>query len=215
METFGDLTITLAAGTADEFADRAAAVATRGWARDRSRDDQPLRDRGAWFTFTLTGHRTLPPAFLFVASKRALRSLHVPNIISPARDRLGYGEYNAILCSFRDDVLQQIEPAGEVAFAVTGTSLDLASGLPAGVFERLRRFSAAANKSTGSSHPFDRERWMDFLIQAAEAPAELDPHTLGRWLVEEAGWGPDEAARLAEQYEFGRELLERNRRRAS
>jgi hypothetical protein len=213
MKTFGELTIIPKSVSSDAFADRAEAAATNGWARDRSKDAQMSRQGGGvWYTFTLTGHQTLPPAFLFITQKRLQNFLYVPNIISPVRDHLSYDEYNRLLRSFYDDVLQRMEPKGEIDFTLTGTNLDLSKDLPKDVYERLRVFSATANKTTGSSHPYDRERWLDFLIKAVDAGTELDTHTLQRWLVEEERWGPEEAARLAEEYEFGRELLERRRR---
>lgn len=53
---------------------------------------------------------------------------------------------------------------------------------------------------------------MDFLVASDEEHVALDPHTLARWLVEVEGWEGEEASRLAEEYEFGRELLQRRRR---
>jgi hypothetical protein len=166
---------------------------------------------GRWFTFTLSGDLTLLPAFLFLTDKSP-SILYVPNVISPARDRLNFDEYNGILKSFRDNVLSHVKPPHAIEFDLTRVTIDLSAQLPGEVYKRLRAFSAAANKSTGASHPYDRDRWMDFLIEAVESHAPLDSHTLGRWLVEEGEWDPEQASRLAEEYEFGRELFERRRR---
>ena len=93
MKTFGELSVKLNELPAEEFGEVAAAAATNGWMRDRSKDDAMKRTgQGVWFTFTLTGHRSLPPAYLFLAQKSP-GVLHVPNIISPARDRLSYDDY--------------------------------------------------------------------------------------------------------------------------
>lgn len=212
MKTYGELQVRLNRLTPDEFGDRAEAAATNGWARDHSKDEE-MRGSGdgTWFTFTLAHHPVLPPAFLFLTQKSP-GLLYVANIISPARDRLDYDEYNAFLKSFCEDVLSRVQPPNAIEFDLTGTTIDLATQLPPEVYQRLRTFSVAANKSTGSSHPYDRERWMDFLIEAVEAHAPLGPHALSRWLVEEGQWDPEQASRLAEEYEFGRELLERRRR---
>jgi hypothetical protein len=212
MKTFGKLHIKLNGLTPDEFGDRAEVVATDGWARDRSKDGELKRSGGdIWFTFTLAGHQTLPPAFLFLTQKSP-GTLYVPNVISPAHNRLEYDEYNAILKSFCDSVLSRMQPPNSIEFDLRGTTVDLSTQLPGDVYKRLRAFSVAANKSTGSSHPYDRERWMDFLIEAVQTGAPLDPHTLARWLVEEGQWDAEQASRLAEEYEFGRELLERPKR---
>ncbi len=181
--------------------------------RDRSKDEEMKRTggAGAWFTFTLTGHHSLPSTFLFLTQK-ALDTLYVPNVISPARDRLSYEEYNEILRSFCDGVLVPLQKQNTIGFSLNTTDVDLSVQLPREVYDRLRRFSLAANKKTGSFHPLDQERWMDFLIASDQAQVSLDPHTIARWLVEVEGWESEQASRLAEEYEFGRELLQRRRR---
>jgi len=139
---------------------------------------------GAWLTFTLTGHQSLPPAFLFL-TERSSGLLYVPNVISPARDRLNYDEYNEILKDFCACVLSCIQPQNSIEFHLEGATIDLSTQLPGEVYKKLYSFSVAANKKTGSTHPFDRERWMDFLIEAVKAQATLSSQTLARWLVEE------------------------------
>lgn len=111
MRTYGELSIDLHGMSPEKFGDLAEASATGGWARDRSKDEEMKRTggSGAWFTFTLSGHTTLPSAFLFVTQKNSPDALYVPNIISPARDRLNYDEYNQILKSFAESVLAPLK----------------------------------------------------------------------------------------------------------
>jgi hypothetical protein len=71
----------------------------------------------------------------------------------------------------------------------------------------LHRFSAAANKSTGSSHPCDEERWLEFVTAAHREKAALDASTLEQWLREGEGWPEDIASELAVDYEKARSLL--------
>jgi hypothetical protein len=75
------------------------------------------------------------------------------------------------------------------------------------VADKLRRFSRAANKSTGSVHTGDFDRWLDFLTEAHRRDCTLPPDLLGRWLREEEGWPEDTVAQLVTQYEFGEGLL--------
>lgn len=81
----------------------------------------------------------------------------------------------------------------------------------------LRRFSAAANRSTGSDHPLDERRWIEFVIACARAVGRqdrqpltptLDGKLLCRWLTEVDGWTGDLADDLVRQYEFGLELVQ-------
>ena len=211
MKTYGELSIELHGISPEKFGDLAEASATGGWARDRSKDEAIKQNGGggAWFSFMLSGHRTLPSAFLFITQKKSANTLYVPNIISPARDRLNYDEYNQILHSFADSVLAPLKNQNVIDFNLSGMDIDLSAQLPKEVFDRLRKFSVLANKKTGGSHPLDQGRWMDFLIASNEAGVQLDSNTLARWLVEVEGWEGAQASRLAEEYEFGRELLQR------
>lgn len=212
MKTFGELQVRLNGMTPGEFGDRSEAVAGLGWSRDRSKDEEMRRTGGGtWFTFALTAHESLPPAILFLTD-RSPGILYVPNVISPARDRLSYDDYNGILFSFRDGVLEPVRRQSPITYELTGLTIDLATELPGDTYKRLRAFSALANKSTGSSHPIDRERWLDFLVSLVQSGTDLKSSTLARWLVEEEGWDQERAWRLSEEYEFGRELLERQRR---
>ena len=81
----------------------------------------------------------------------------------------------------------------------------------------LRRFSSAANRSTGSSHPLDERRWMEFVIACAQATPRQDRPPLSptlnggllkRWLTEVDAWAADVASHLVELYEFGSSLIE-------
>ena len=72
----------------------------------------------------------------------------------------------------------------------------------------LRDFSRAANKSKGSSHPLDQERWLNFLITAhSDKDSKLDTLKLARWLFEAENWNDDKASELVIEYEFGLNLL--------
>src|SRR5260370_40107650 len=73
--------------------------------------------------------------------------------------------------------------------------------------EMLRRFSAFANKGTGSAHPADRDRWNSFVVAAHRGGSRMGAEDLRRWLIEGDGWPPEVADQLAVEYEYGRELL--------
>ena len=71
----------------------------------------------------------------------------------------------------------------------------------------LRHFSHAANKTTGSAHPKDRERWLRFLSLAHADAKQMDPARLARWLTEIEDWDGDAVHGLIAEYEFALELL--------
>ena len=88
------------------------------------------------------------------------------------------------------------------------TSNKISVGSVAGdeVEKALVRFSNLANKSTGSSHPLDRKRWLEFLILAHEAGSDLHADLIIRSLVE-LGWSEGKAIELGIEFEFAEDLL--------
>ena len=81
-----------------------------------------------------------------------------------------------------------------------------------------------ANKSTGSSHPFDQERWFDFICQTVDDDRIFDYTTLANFLQDETYWGKkseefigvigefswdeEHAYELASEYERACEILQ-------
>ena len=57
---------------------------------------------------------------------------------------------------------------------------------------KLTLFCNAANKSTGSSHPCDEERWFDFICQTVDDGRVFDYDTLSKFLQDEEYWGKKE-----------------------
>jgi hypothetical protein len=87
------------------------------------------------------------------------------------------------------------------------TKVGLEDWMSGATAEKLRQFSETPNKSTGASHPNDRERWNDFVLSAHREQSRLDPSTLQHWLMEAEDWPPEVAEQLAIEYAYGRELL--------
>jgi hypothetical protein len=198
---------------AAEFAAVAEKAASDGWARDRDNETQMAAGASksdVWVSFVLNARAGLSPIYLWMTTEDS-DVLHVANIISRARDHLTYAEYNDVLASFLKNVLQKIDPAHGLTYELSSDTIDVSRDLPGSVIQRLRQFSALANKHTGSGQPYDRDRWFDFLIESERSGSPLAAHILQRWLVEEEGWEDDQASKLAEEYEYGRELLSRSR----
>lgn len=131
----------------------------------------------------------------------------VVNIVPAEVGSLGITKYNTIL---RDFSLRVAEPAArggafEVELSTPYESVE--DWVDKDVAVALERFSRLANKSTGNSHPRDKDRWCAFLITAHRSPRTLDSEMLMRWLIELEGWPADTAQGLAIDYEFGLELL--------
>lgn len=132
---------------------------------------------------------------------------YVPNIVPLTTGSLTYSEYNAVLADF---IARVVEPVARLfGFAITTTEPKqvLDDWLSPDVAMKLRRFSGAANKSTGASHPMDERRWFDFLVAVHRSGDKLGADRLARWLHEAEGWDEESAHRLAGSFENALALL--------
>jgi len=132
---------------------------------------------------------------------------YVSNIVPKERHQLAHVEYNSVLEDFYQRVFRHVAEQTGLRHSLTAADMGLDHWMSGKTEEKLRRFSASANKSTGSSHPSDLERWNDFVLSAHIERSNLDPSTLRRWLAESEDWPPEVAEQLAIEYEYGRELL--------
>lgn len=132
---------------------------------------------------------------------------YVPNITPTETGRLSFEQYNAVLDEFLTELLEPI--ASRYGFSIKTTKQE--QGLDDWVNEEvalaLRRFSSAANKSSGAGHPSDQRRWYAFIVASHSHRRKLNPDQLSRWLCEVDGWDEDTAHDLAGDFESALSLL--------
>lgn len=140
----------------------------------------------------------------------------VPQAADPEEhtDNLTTAQYNQILDEFAAFATPLAHAHG-LHVEHTADTADATRWLSTDAAEALRSFSALANKSTGSSHPRDWERWARFIVLAHRENSDLDGSTLRRLLVEDHGWPEDRADELGSEYDIGRGVLEVNDNMAS
>jgi hypothetical protein len=131
----------------------------------------------------------------------------VSNVVPVEVGQLGYAEYNRVLNAFLTEIAEPAAHQVGYTLSLSEPDLPISAWLGAVGADALRRFSAAANKSTGSGHPADEKRWMEFLIEAHRHDAKLDGSTLRRWLIEAEQWPDSIAERLTAEYDFALDLL--------
>jgi hypothetical protein len=132
----------------------------------------------------------------------------VTNIVPSQIGELSIDCYNSVL---KDFVVHVVEPARRTVdfqIDITSARQSLNDWVSSDVAEALRRFSGSANKSTGSSHPLDLQRWFRFIVVSHREPEKLGTDRLIRWLVEVENWPEEKAYDLAIEYEFGLGILE-------
>lgn len=132
----------------------------------------------------------------------------VVNIVPQRTGELGEARYNRALEDFLMKIARPAADRAKFEVETTAPHQGLEDWISGEAAEALRRFSAGANKSTGSSHPMDRRRWYEFLLAAHPNPGKLDGSRLMQWLVQAENWPEDEAHDLVVQYEFGLGLLD-------
>jgi hypothetical protein len=160
---------------------------------------------GDVLAFEREASEDLPSATLWLWSQSD--GYKVTNIVPANAGKLDYSEYNAILEDFEQRVASPAAQQTGFQIETTSSQQSIEDWIPQKAAETLRRFSRTANKSTGSGHPLDRERWFKFLIEAHSDNGQLDTELLARWLVEVEGWSDEQATELAMEYEFGLGLL--------
>ena len=131
---------------------------------------------------------------------------YIENVIAePSIDR---EEYNRCVAEFTEEILRPSCP-DNAELIVDPIARPIDGLVSERVADQLRSFSGLANKASGIGHPSDHARWQEFVVGAHNGDAELDARVLERWLREVEGWPEDRASRLADYYEYGRDLLSR------
>lgn len=216
LEVYSDLYIKGDPGALDAFVDEVSASLPPGWRRDRAAEERrALRatpnDEAQSYIFKCEANSEQQAVDLFLV--RFARRYEVTNIVPQKVGQLARSEYNAILDLFVDHAVRPVAERLGLAVEVTPDQLEITHWLTEDAANLLSRFSHLANKSSGSSHPLDSERWVAFLIQshldrvAYPYRPRLDTTTLERWLIEEEDW-PEETARdLVLEFEFAQDLL--------
>jgi hypothetical protein len=183
-----------------------------GWSRDVAREEEMRRqivEKLYCFACTAQGERKAASLYLAHPGYPSGALLRVSNIVPSEIRELGYDQYNYILREFHGNFVKPAGDALDIRVELSSPEQTLESWLGQQSAGLLRAFSHGANKSTGSSHPMDRRRWLDFLIAIHRAREDLDSGLLERWLVEEERWPDDIASDLISQFEFSQDLLRR------
>lgn len=129
--------------------------------------------------------------YIYIGKIRGCSELKVGNIVPANKPKLSIDECNAILLKFYDDIIKPYKEAG-TKLDISQPSDDIFNPLAVisqEALEKLERFCVAANKSTGSYNPCDRERWFDFICQTVDDGKIFDEFKLASFLQDEDYWG--------------------------
>lgn len=210
MEIYADLKIT-GEENLEQFLESLSETLPEGWSRNRKAEtglSVPPKWRQYCFHCDSRAGRIAGDVWVSCSPQEGA---YVSNVLPGGETGLSSltpAQYHEILESFRDEVLLPVTRGKHLQVYLGDYTVDIEHWLSEDAAKLLRGFSRLANKSTGSSHPLDRGRWLDFIITAHREHSTLQADELGRWLVESEGWTDDVAEHLAVQYQFGRDLLQ-------
>lgn len=185
---------------------------TAGWHRDVAREEELNREserKFYCFACEQSPERSAARLFLTLADRRATSWLYVSNIVPREVQQLTFDQYNRILNEFEARFAKPAADSIGVRVELSSPEQSIEDWLSPESAKLLTAFSHLANKSTGSAHPMDRERWFDFLIALHRSGENPNVGLLQRWLIEEEQWPDDIAFDLVCEYEFARGLLDR------
>lgn len=157
------------------------------------------------YCFESVGNESLAAAALFLYEKES-GVWYVSNIVPTVERELNHEQYNSLLNDFASNVVTPAIEDLTVTADLTTDEVSIGSLAGQNVEDALRRFSNLANKSTGTSHPYDRKRWFEFVTMAYESSDELSADLVISTLIE-FGWPEDMAYELGIKYEYAIDLL--------
>lgn len=171
----------------DEFKRNAPSFATGDWKYVKS---DRMKD---YIAFDYNGNEADHAEVSIYYGADAWREgyIKVGNIVPLQKDRLSIEEYNAVLDLFYAEIILPNQRKME-NIEIVGPESDVFDPLKyisKEALEKLERFCDCANKTTGSAHPSDGERWFDFICQTVDDNQTLDYDTLYRFLMDEEYWG--------------------------
>lgn len=206
MKVFRDLYIRLNGAKVEDLIEQFTARCGDNWHRALDREQHAGSMGEKAFSFEHTAEDGLERAGLSLFQKVG-DTWYVPNIVPLDSSQLSRDQYNKILENFLDTIVRPSIAGLPVTVELSGDVVILKDVVGEDVAALLQKFSVLANKSTGSSHPCDRNRWYDFLIAVQRKRISLDTDLLIHSLMEE-GWSEDRAHDLAIEYEFAIGLLD-------
>lgn len=130
------------------------------------------------------------------------------NIIPVETRHLEFKEYNFIVNKFYELFIVDLANQFNATVTLTKPEKLLIDTIGSEAFQSLKSFSSIANKSTGNTHPYDFERWCEFVFIIFRKSIDLSTTELEAWLIEN-GWSDDMASKLALDFEYSISLLEK------
>ncbi|MFN6385865.1 MAG: hypothetical protein ACK400_17490 [Pseudanabaena sp.] len=205
MKVFRNLKLIGAASQQTRLIDLIEQQLSNGWVRDRKREAELKSQHGYDYTiFTCSKTASRPAAELsLITDKNGY--LYVSNIVPKELGETSEDQYNAILEEFLNQFVEYAANELDIQIITTPDERSIDNAMSPEMSQLLKQFSAA-NKTSGGTHPLDKRRFLNFIVQAHNERSLLDEIELIELLLDE-GWSNSHAQNLSSKYSFGRDLL--------
>lgn len=138
--------------------------------------------------------------------------LVVANITSDTNSNLGIANYNLVLNSFFNEIVQPL--VGGFHCVLTGENVSFEEILPVEVYQKLNLWQETCDKSAPIAHPLDNEKWMNFVVSYYEqCDGMITSSDLQQWLSEDCQWPQGFLESIEEMgmlFEYSMDLLKAN-----
>lgn len=184
----------------DEFKQIAPTLVSGDW---RYRNSDRMRD---YIAFDYLGNKVDQAEVSIYYGPDTWREgyIKVGNIVPLKKNQLSIEEYNAVLDLFYNEIVapNRDKMKGLEILGPESDVFDPLKFISKEALKKLERFCNSANKTTGSSHPSDEERWFDFICQTVDDKQTFDYDTIFRFLMDEEYWGKKEPGFLGAMGHF-------------
>ncbi|GEM_PF-5771392 len=175
------------------------------WDRSLEREER-LNSEQYCFIFRDPGSNF--EATLWLSKKSDSDILYVTNVVPTKTSQISADRYNDLLQKFKDEIVDPALDEMSLSSATQSSPQSLMNSLSNREMEKLRKFSDAANKAAGGTHPSDRDRWREFVAEVHSNGTNVDRGALAGWLEGE-GWSEEDAQKLSDEFYEATELLEK------
>lgn len=114
-------------------------------------------------------------------------TLRICNIIPKTVSFLEIEQYNSVLRHFFEDVVSRLVPR-TLSVDISKEENAMQDLISAPAYKALVLWEESCNKSAPTSHPNDRNRWLDFISELYINGDQLSLSDFRNWLIEDKGW---------------------------
>ena len=148
--------------------------------------EPPKEMKGKFIIYKYKKSHNLTLKIFLIKTEYGIR---IANILPEERNSITKKEYNEAVMDFYNDL---VKIAPQYENKVTTNQFDPLQIMSKEALEKLRGFYILANKSTGSSHPDDEQRWFAFICQTVDDGRIInDEQEFLEFLQDKDYWGED------------------------